>query len=69
MNRYRIIVRVTQILEERYFVDAYSNEEARECYHNGEGEFHDEDVVNTLDREIESIECIREHEDYIDEGL
>lgn len=54
---YTITIRETKLVDVEYRVTAESFEEAEQKYHNGEADFYDEEHYDTIDSEIQEIEC------------
>lgn len=56
---YRIVVRETRVVESIYRVRADSREAAIDIFHDGDGDWQDDDIIDTLEGpNIESIEDI-----------
>lgn len=53
--KYIVTTRTTQLFETTYTVEADSREEAEENYY-GDGEFYDEEYLDTIDEEIIKVE-------------
>jgi len=52
--KYIVTTRTTQLFETTYIVEANSMEEAVENY--GDGEFYDEEYLDTIDEEVIKVE-------------
>jgi hypothetical protein len=72
MKVWRIHTNASERRYNVYEVQAETQEEAMERYHNGEAEFIDSDGGDVVDEEFDSIECVDDLMDEdmkVDEGL